>query len=127
MTTRKLRLVAGDSPQILLALADRDSGQPTNLSDGGTSVLFKVRQQGVATLKGQVTCTKLTGLENEDGVVITTAAPYDVPGSGGRCMAACPPTLFDVAGEYEAEIEITFADRVSTVYDVRRITVRPQF
>jgi hypothetical protein len=64
---------------------------------------------------------------DEDGTIITTP-PYDTPGRGGRLQMNWSPTALDTAGEFEAEVEATFAGgAVQTAYDLLKFTVRPQF
>jgi hypothetical protein len=75
-----------------------------------------------------MTATNLPGLLQEDGTVITTS-PYDVAGKGGRCVVNWTSTaLSGDAGDYEGEIEITFADTtIQTVYDTLKIKLRAQY
>lgn len=121
-------LVVGDTQEIVSVLTDRVTGQPVDLSHAETSIKLKVRKVDATELKGEVAYTKLTGLVKKNGAIDTTS-PYDVAGKGGRCLASCPVDLFDEAGDYEAEIEVTFgaADQVRTVFELQRFTVRDQF
>jgi len=123
-----LKIVANDTPQIVMDLVS-DLG-PIDLSDPGTVVNFKVKNPA-----GDVTtvvCDKLAGLKQEDGTIITTP-PYNVLGTGGRCVANCPDTLFPtnpVADEtdYTAEIEIVTGGGItSTVYRIVRMIVRNDY
>lgn len=119
----RLKLVTGDTPQIPISITDPATGLPVDLTSA--SVLLHVRPVGGA-LKASVACTLLTGRVREDDS-IDTAAPYNVAGFGGRCQASCPSTVFDVAGEYEAEVEVTIGSVITTPYRVNKITVRSDF
>lgn len=122
-----LKVVANDTPYIVLNLTDR-FGKVIDISDAGTTVTLKVRVTGSATVKASVTCTKTPGLEDENGN-IDTAAPYDVDGAGGRCVAECDATVFDAAGNYEAEIEVSYngGAQISTVYKTLQIEARADY
>ena len=119
----RLKLVTGDTPQIPISITDPATGLPIDLT-GGTVVL-KVRKVG-GTLKASVACTLLPGRVRDDDTV-TLAAPYDVPGKGGRCQANCDDSVFDAAGEYEAEVEVTVGSVITTPYKLHKITVREDF
>jgi len=122
-----LKVVANDTPSIVLNLTDRFSN-PIDLSAGTTEVTLKVRESGSSVIKAEVVCTKVVGLEDEEGN-INTAVPYNVAGAGGRCVAQCDATVFDAAGNYEAEIEITYDSGtvVNTVYKTLDIEARADF
>lgn len=116
----KLRLVTGDTPQIPISITDPATGLPIDLS--AASVALKVRPVG-GTLKATVAATLARGRVRDDDS-IDTAAPYNIPGRGGRAIAACSSSVFDVAGEYEAEVEVTIGAVITTPYKVQKITVR---
>lgn len=122
----RLKVVQDDTPDIQLDLTD-EFGAPVDVSDAGVTVSLKVRPSGGA-LKATVACTKQTGLRLTDGS-ITTAAPYNVAGVGGRVVASCPANVFDAPGAYEAEVEITSngGATIRTVYSILRISVRADF
>lgn len=123
----RIKLVQGDTrPVVTVQLAD-DAG-PIDLSNPGTSILLKFRAEGSTTLIVELEGTKLTGHEADS--TLDTAAPYDVAGAGGRCQFswADSTALDGDAGNYEAEIEITFADgTVQTAYNLLKFKLREQF
>lgn len=122
----KIKLVQGDTlPALVISVVDRETGEALDLSDAVT--LFKLRAVGSNVVKESVATSKLTGWVNTDGDLIVTA-PYDTPGRGGRIAVQWTETALDTAGEFEGEVEATFGDgSVQTVYDLIRITIRPQF
>lgn len=124
----KIRLVAGDSrPQLIFSITDQDTGVPINFSETDTVVRVKLREAGGTDIKATMICGKLIGVVNADGTV-NYNAPYNTPGSGGRVYMDWEPGALSNAGEYEAEIEITFPDgTVQTVYDLLKFRVREQF
>lgn len=124
-TYRRVHLVANDTPTLVFDLFLRDSGLPIDLSNALTSAKFKVRLATSSTMKAEVTCTKLVGRKLPTGE-IDTEAPYNVAGAGGRCSAPCDATVFDAAGRYFAELEVTFGatSQVSTPYQMLDIMVR---
>lgn len=124
----KIRLVAGDTrPQLIFSITDQETGIPFNFSQPTTAVRVKLREAGATAVKATMTCGKLTGVVNADGT-INYNAPYDVPGAGGRVFMDWDPTALNTAGEYEAEIEITYSDgTVQTVYEILKFKVREQF
>lgn len=126
MSIPRVRTVTGDTPPINFSLLESES--PVDLSDPSTIVRLKVRKAGQLTVKGEVICLKLPGRELEDGT-IDTGSPWNTAGRGGRLQAQCPTSLFDQAGDYEGEIEVSFGaiSRISTVYDILRIHARAQF
>lgn len=125
--TEKIPLVQGDTrPQLLFSLTDeKNNDEPIDLT--GASAALKMREVGATALKATLPCGLLPGRVLDDGT-IDAAAPYDVPGRGGRLYMDWTADALDTAGDFEAEIEITFADgQQQTVYDVLRFKVRPQF
>lgn len=124
----KIKLVKDDTgPPIIFSLTDEFTGDPIDLSDGGTSMLFKLRAVGSTTVKESITMTKLVGLLNDDGT-IDTNPPYNVSGAGGRCQVTWNATALDTAGEFEGEIQITLTGPVvQTVYNVVKISIREDF
>jgi hypothetical protein len=119
----KIRLVEGDTrPRLIFTLRDKD-GDVIDVSSA--NVLLKMRPLGQSILKAEVSCTKLSGLRDDDDGSISYAPPYDAAGVGGRIRVDWSSTDLDTAGRYEAEIEITFADGTKqTVYDKISITIR---
>lgn len=124
----KIKLVKDDTgPPLICSLTDEFTGNPIDLSAGGTSLVFKLRAVGSTTVKETITMSKLVGLLNSDGSV-TTTAPYDVAGAGGRCQVTWNATALDTVGEFEGEIEITFSGPVvQTVYNLIKISIRADF
>jgi len=122
VTAVHLRLVKGDTPNINLSLVDKQTGLPPDLSNGGTVARLKTRLATGGPIT-TVTCSKLTGREVPGGIDLTP--PYDTAGAGGRVLAACDASVFPDAGEYEGEVEVTFATaQIATPYQKLRITVR---
>lgn len=125
----KIRLVRNDTrPQLILTLTDATDGSPIDLSPTGTVVRMKFRQVGAQTLTAVMEATLLPGLLRQDGTV-DNSMPWDVPGRGGRCVIQwTQQALAGDAGDYEAEVEITFPDgTVQTVYDLLKFKVRDDF
>lgn len=119
-------IVVGDTPTLVFALRDRITGAPVDLIAGTTGI--KLRVQRIATpapAAKEQACTKLAGRVLANGQV-DSAAPYDVAGSGGRCQAACAASFFDVAGDYDGEVQVTFSatSQQATPYQLLRIQVR---
>lgn len=124
----KIKLVKDDTgPQIVFSLKDAFTEEPIDLSNVGTTLTFFFRAVGSTTLKDTITMAKLTGLQNDDGS-ITSTAPYDTAGRGGRCSVPWNATSLDTVGEFEGEIQITFNDgTVQTVYDIQKFSIRADF
>lgn len=119
-------IVVGDTPVLNFALRDRVTGAPLDMSAGTTTI--KLRVQRIATpapAVKEVDCGKLVGRELADGS-IDSAPPYDVAGAGGRAQAACAASVFDVAGDYDGEVRVTFSatSQQQTPYALLRIHVR---
>lgn len=123
----KIQLVQGDTgPALTFSITDDTTGLPVDLSAGGTVVRFKFRQVGASTLKGTITASKLTGRLLTDGTIDTTGS-YATAGAGGRVQVAWASTSLDTAGDFEGEIEITFASGIiQTVPAKVQLAVRPQ-
>lgn len=122
----KLKLVQGDTlPQPKAVITDSTTGLPVNLA-GGSALMF-FRKAGASTLLATVPGALLTGLEAEDGSV-STAAPYNVAGFGGRVAFVWGANDLAIpAGDYEGEVQITFADGgVQSVFDLVKFKVRAQ-
>jgi hypothetical protein len=124
----KIKLVRGDTrPQLVLALSDDTTGNPIDVSDPATTVRMKFRELGEDVIKATLVAGKLTGRLLPDATV-DYAAPYTVPGRGGRIYVDWSADALDAAGEFAGEVEVTFADGgIQTVYDLIRFTVRDQF
>jgi hypothetical protein len=106
-----IKLVHGDvnQPQIKVTLTDDNTGAVVNIS--GASCLLKFRQVGSTTLQDTMTGTIL---DVPNGVVVFPMSALALSG---------PP------GDYEGEIQVTFASGagIQTVYDVLRFRVRGDF
>jgi hypothetical protein len=105
----KIKLVQGDTrPNLVVILTDDVTGLPIDVT--GATVRLKFRAAGAEELT-----------ETLVGAVIN--------GTLGECMFAWTPTaLAGEPGDYEGEIEITFADgKVQTVYDLLKFKVRAEF
>jgi hypothetical protein len=107
----KIKLVQDDTrPALVCTITDDTSGAAINIT--GATVLLKFRAAGATTLQATVTGTVTDGA---NGVV----AFYP---------ASAPEMLTGEAGDYEGEIQITFADgQIQTVYDLLKFKVRSDF
>lgn len=107
----KIKLVQGDTkPAIVCRLTDDTTGLPLGIS--GATVRLKFRAAGAATLTATVTGSVTDG-PNGEVVFYPASAPEMLQGD---------------PGDYEGEIEITFADNaVQTVYDLLKFKVREDF
>jgi len=121
-----IKLVQGDTrPQIVVDLKDQD-GNPIPIN-GSTPKLY-FRKAGTTTVLQTITGTPIVGFRDDGGTLIT-AAPYNVPGVGGRASFNWPVGALNVeAGNYEGEVEITFSDlTIQTVYDKLKFKLRADF
>ncbi|CAB5220088.1 hypothetical protein UFOVP232_44 [uncultured Caudovirales phage] len=107
----KIKLVQGDTkPALVCNITDETTGSAIALT-GATAVL-KFRAVGASTLTATVTGS------------VTDAANGQV----AFFPASAPEMLQGAAGDYEGEIQITFADNtVQTVYDLLKFKVREDF
>lgn len=123
----KIKLVQGDTkPIIVVSLTDETTGAPLGLT-GATVQLF-FRAVGSSTILATVTGNLLTGRVLDDGSIDTTS-PYNGVGAGGRAQFLWGTTdLTQPAGDYEGEIQITYADgSIQTVYDLLKFKLREDF
>ena len=105
----KIKLVQGDTrPALVVTLTDETTGEAINVT-GGTPRM-KFRAVGAA-------------------VLTNTLVGFVTNGPAGMCVFNWPATaLAGEPGDYEGEIEITFADaQVQTVYDVLKFKLRKEF
>jgi hypothetical protein len=107
----KIKLVQGDTrPALVCTITDDTTGQPINIT--GATLALKFRAAGADTLQATV-----------PGSVTDGAA-----GQVAFYPASAPAMLQGEPGEYEGEIEITFADgQVQTVFDLLKFKVRGDF
>lgn len=107
----KIKLVQGDTkPAIVCRLTDDTTGNPLGIT--GATVRLKFRAAGATTLTATVTGTVTDG-PNGEVVFYPASAPEMLQGE---------------PGDYEGEIEVTFADTtVQTVYDLLKFKVREDF
>lgn len=107
----KIKLVQGDTkPAIVCRLTDDTTGLALGIS--GATVRLKFRAAGATTLTATVTGT-ITDGPNGEVVFYPASAPEMLQGE---------------PGDYEGEIEITFADNtVQTVYDLLKFKLREDF
>lgn len=127
--TQRIRLVRNDTrPILVVSLTTESTNDPIDISDVGTVVRMRFRRVGTTTLSATLTATKLPGIVLDDGTV-ETSPPYNVAGKGGRCSFAwTPQALAGDPGDYEGEIELSFADgTVQTVYDIVKFRLRADF
>ncbi|CAB5220384.1 hypothetical protein UFOVP236_43 [uncultured Caudovirales phage] len=123
----KIKLVHGDTkPALVVSLTDQSTGDPIDVATA--TVRMKFRAAGGDTVLSTLTASKIAGRVLTDGTV-NSAAPYDVPGKGGRVQFGWGiGDLNQDAGDYEGEIEITYSDSsVQTVYDVLKFKLRKDF
>lgn len=107
--SEKIKLVQGDTrPQVKVTLTDDTTGDPIDLGLG--TVRMRFRAAGDATVLATIVGT------------ITSSV-------GGTVVFSWPEGVLDVdAGDYEGEIEVTFADTtVQTVFDTLKFKLREQF
>lgn len=109
--TEKIKLVQGDTrPALICTVTDTVTGEAIDLT--GSTVVLKFREVGNVTLQATV-----------PGSVIDGPA-----GSVVFYPASAPAMLQGEAGDYEGEIEITFADgQIQTVYETLKFKVREEF
>lgn len=109
--SEKIKLVQGDTrPALVVTLTDDTTGDPIAIT--GATVRLKFREVGSDTLRTTITGTVSDG---PNGVVAFH-------------WASQPTALDGNAGDYEGEIEITFADgQIQTVYDVLKFKLREDF
>lgn len=107
----KIRLVQGDTaPALTVTLTNTTAGAAINIT--GATVRLKFRAVGSETLRGTLTGTVTNGA---GGIVVF--------------FWSDSPTILDGdPGDYEGEIEITFADTtIQTVYDLLKFKLRQDF
>lgn len=107
----KIKLVQGDTkPALVCNITDEITGNAIALT--GATVLLKFRAVGAAALTATVTGSITDGPNGQ-------VAFYP---------ASAPAMLLGEAGDYEGEIQITFADTtVQTVYDLLKFKLREDF
>ena len=105
----KIKLVQGDTrPALVTTLLDETTGAPINIE--GATPRMKFRAVGAAALTATLTGTVTNGT--------TGACVFDWTA----------PSLAGEPGEYEGEIEITFANgQIQTVYDLLKFKMRKEF
>ena len=124
--TDKIKLVQGDTrPSLIVNLTDETTGLPISIN--GATPRLKIRPLGSATVKSILTGVPIPGFLQSDGTVDTSGA-YATAGAGGRCAFAWTSESLDTAGDFEAEVEVTFQDAtIQTVYQVLKLKIREQF
>lgn len=130
----KFKLVKDDTlPEIRLSMTDETTGQPFDLSNPATAIRMYFRKVGETVLKETLTLVKVAGIvtaidEDTGRMTISTAPPYDVPGSGGLCAVQFSDTTLNEAGQFQGEVEITFADGGRlTWYEIIGFSIRDDF
>lgn len=104
-----IKLVQGDSrPQLQLTITNENTGLPVDIS--GATVRMKFRAAGATGYLALLT-----------GAVVS--------GSAGTCVINWASTTLDVdEGDYEGEVEVTFADTtIQTVYKPLKFRLRADF
>jgi hypothetical protein len=106
-----IKLVQGDTrPALVCTITDQTTGLPVTLT--GATCRLKFRQVGATTLTATLIGT------------VTDA----VNGIVEFYWASDPAALATADGQYEGEIEVTFADgQIQTVYDKLQFVVRADF
>jgi hypothetical protein len=109
--SEKIRLVRNDTrPALVCNITDDTTGAAINIT--GATVLLKFRAAGAETLTATVTGAVTNGLNGQVAFYPATA----------------PEMLAGEPGDYEGEIEITFADgQIQTVYDLLKFKIRQDF
>lgn len=109
--SEKIKLVQGDTrPALLVNLTDDTTGDPISIS--GATVRLKFRAVGGSAILSTLTGSVIDGANGQ-------VAFY---------WAQDPTSLQGAPGDYEGEIEITFADgQVQTVYDLLKFKLRAEF
>jgi hypothetical protein len=109
--SEKIRLVQGDTrPSLVTTLTDSTNGAAINIT--GATVRLKFRAAGSPTVRSTIVGT----ITNAAGGVVVFDWSDD------------PTSLDGAPGDYEAEIEITFADNtIQTVYDLLKFKLRQDF
>lgn len=107
----KIRLVQGDTaPALNVTLTDTATGNAINVA--GATVRLKFRPVGSETVRG----------------VLTGSVTDGAAGAVSFFWSDDPTILDGDAGDYEAEIEITFGDgTIQTVYDLLKFKLRQDF
>lgn len=117
-----IKLVANDTlPQLGIKLKDSNSGVAGTVYDPddadtwapidvtGANVRLKIREIGSSALKATLICTVANGAE-------------------GKVITDFPAGTLDKAGQFEAEVEVNFANGgVQTVQDLIKFIVRMDF
>lgn len=122
----KIEVVQNDTrPNVVINMTDKFTDLPIDIS--GTTVVVKLRIVGTTAIKETLVCTLLPGLLQDDGSISTTA-PYNTPGKGGRFVIVWSNTALNTAADMEAEIVVTYGDgTVQTNFDILKIKVRSAF
>jgi hypothetical protein len=125
--TERIKLVQGDTkPQLVLSLTDDKTGGSIDISTA--TVRLKFRASETTDVLSTLVGSAIPGHVNTDGTIDFTG-PYAQSGKGGRVVFNwATDSLNHDPGNYEGEIEITFADgTVQSVYDVLKFKLREQF
>ncbi len=125
----KIKLVQNDTgPPIYLAMVDPTTNAPIDLSANETFLYMNFVSYSLPMTDPSMVSlplVKITGCVNPDGS-INTAAPYNVPGAGGRCvLPSWPVGVLANPGDYQADIVLSIAGVVQTLYQQLIFTVRP--
>jgi hypothetical protein len=109
--TEKIKLVQGDTrPALVCNITDNTTGTAINIT--GATVRLKFRAAGADTLTATVIGSVTDGVNGQVAFYPATA----------------PEMLAGAPGDYEGEIEITFADgQIQTVYDLLKFKIRQDF
>jgi hypothetical protein len=108
--TEKIKLVQNDTrPALVCTITDETTGTVIDVT--GASAVLKFRAVGGSALQASV-----------------TGSITDGPSGQITFYPASAPEMLEASGDFEGEIQITFADsQVQTVYDVLKFKVRSDF
>ncbi len=124
MTTR-IRLVSGDTRPPVIVSVRSTANDIIDCTGATVRLLFRPER---GSLLRTITGTLLAGILTPAGA-INPDPPYSTPGSGGLVQFDWPVGALNVQpGNYEGEVEITFADgSIQSVYDPLKFVVRQGF
>lgn len=101
-----LYLVVNDTlPNVVFTVYDQMTSAAIDLT--GAVVRLRIREVGATTEKAALVCTAV-----------------DLP--VGKVSTNFPAGVFDAAGTYEGEFEITFSGGIQTTYDMLKFVVRDE-
>lgn len=123
---RNLNIVANRAARVLIVLTDPTIAAPLDVSAATVTVTLRIKDSAGGNAS-TVTCTKLTGRQLPSGGV-STAAPYDQAGRGGRVLAEIPASSIPAAGAWRGEVTVTdtATNTAMTPFDLITLTAREE-